>query len=41
MTGLRHVGQTDCARVAGLDADPVERAAAFADVCRLNALYMV
>ena len=41
MTGLRYVGQADCARVAGLDADPVERAAAFADVCRLNALYMI
>ena len=41
MTGLRYVPQADCARVAGLDADPVERAAAFADVCRLNALYMI
>ena len=41
MTGLRYVAQADCARVAGLDADPVERAAAFADVCRLNALYMI
>jgi transketolase len=41
MTGLRYVEQRDCARVAGLDADPVERAAAFADVCRLNALYMI
>jgi transketolase len=41
MTGLRYVAQDDCRRVAGLDADPVERAAAFADVCRLNALYMI
>jgi transketolase len=41
VTGLRYVAQADCARVAGLDADPVERAAAFADVCRLNALYMI
>src|SRR4029079_3834990 len=40
-TRLRTVGQADCARIAGLDADPVERAAAFADVCRLNALYMI
>jgi transketolase len=41
VTGLRYVGQADCTRVAGLDADPVERATAFADVCRLNALYMI
>ena len=41
MTGLRYVALADCARIAGLDADPVERAAAFADVCRLNALYMI
>jgi transketolase len=41
MTGLRYVPPAECARVTGLDADPVERAAAFADVCRLNALYMI
>jgi transketolase len=41
VTGLRYAAQHDCARVAALDADPVERAAAFADVCRLNALYMI
>jgi transketolase len=41
VTGLRYVAQDDCARVAALAADPVERAAAFADVCRLNALYMI
>jgi transketolase len=41
VTGLRYAARHDCARVAALDADPVERAAAFADVCRLNALYMI
>jgi transketolase len=41
VTGLRYAPQHDCARVATLAADPVERAAAFADVCRLNALYMI
>jgi transketolase len=41
MTVLRYAAYADCARVAGLDADPVERAAALADVCRLNALYMI
>jgi transketolase len=28
-------------RIRGLDADPVARAACFADACRLNALYMI
>jgi transketolase len=41
VTGLRYAPLAECARIAGLDADPVERAAAFADVCRLNALYMI
>src|SRR4249919_669683 len=38
---LRYVPQEECARIAGLDADPYERASAFADACRLNALYMI
>ena len=38
---LRYVPLEECRRVAGLDVDPVDRAAAFADVCRLNALYMI
>jgi transketolase len=38
---LRYVPGDECRRIATLDADPVERAAAFADACRLNALYMI
>ena len=38
---LRYVPVDECRRIATLDADPVERAAAFADACRLNALYMI
>jgi transketolase len=38
---LRFVPQSECRRIAALDADPAERAAAFADACRLNALYMI
>jgi transketolase len=38
---LRFVPLGECRRVATLDCDPVDRAAAFADVCRLNALYMI
>src|SRR5438477_4455180 len=38
---LRFVPLEDCRRIAALDADPAERAAAFADACRLNALYMI
>jgi transketolase len=38
---LRYVSHEECSRIVSLDADPVERAAAFADVCRLHALYMI
>ena len=38
---LRYVPFEECRRIAGLDGDRFERAAAFADVCRLNALYMI
>jgi transketolase len=38
---LRYVPYEECRRIAALDGDPVARAAAFADACRLNALYMI
>jgi transketolase len=38
---LRYLPLDECRRIVELDADPVERAAAFADACRLNALYMI
>src|SRR5438874_3817107 len=38
---LRFVPEDECRRIAALEGDPAERAAAFADVCRLNALYMI
>jgi transketolase len=38
---LRYVPQPELERLRSLDADPVERAAVFADACRLNALYMI
>jgi transketolase len=38
---LRYVPAAEFDRLRGLDVDPAERAAAFADACRLNALYMV
>src|SRR6266536_3238120 len=38
---LRYVPTAEFERLRSLDADPVERAAAFADACRLNALYMI
>ncbi|MGE5272785.1 MAG: transketolase C-terminal domain-containing protein [Verrucomicrobiota bacterium] len=38
---LRYVPLEECRRIAELDGDRFERAAAFADVCRLNALYMI
>jgi transketolase len=38
---LRYVPAAEFERLRGLDVDPVERAAAFADACRLNALYMI
>ncbi|HZQ64011.1 MAG TPA: transketolase C-terminal domain-containing protein [Gaiellaceae bacterium] len=38
---LAYVSAADLERLRTLDADPHERAAAFADACRLNALYMI
>jgi transketolase len=38
---LRHLPYSELERIRTLDADPHERAAAFADACRLNVLYMV
>jgi transketolase len=38
---LRYVPAAEFERIRALDADPVERASAFADACRLNALYMI
>ncbi len=38
---LRYLPLAECRRIATLDGDPVERAGAFADACRLNALYMI
>jgi len=38
---LRFVPYEECRRIAALAGGPFERAAAFADVCRLNALYMI
>src|SRR3954469_7137138 len=38
---LRYVPQDEFRRLVALDADPADRAAAFADACRLNALYMI
>jgi transketolase len=38
---LRYLPLEECGRIAGLDGDRFERAAAFADACRLNALYMI
>src|SRR5205809_7031656 len=38
---LRFVPAEELERLRALDAEPVERAAAFADACRLNALYMI
>src|SRR5207244_1535223 len=37
----RYVPFAELERIRGLDADPVLRAAAFADACRINVLYMV
>jgi transketolase len=39
--GLRYVPESEFARIRALDGDPHARAAAFADACRLNALYMI
>src|SRR5260221_4811803 len=38
---LRYVPKGELDRIRTLDGDPQERAAAFADACRLNVLYMV
>jgi transketolase len=38
---LRYVPLEECRRIATLDSDRFERVAAFADLCRLNALYMI
>jgi transketolase len=38
---LRYVPLPELVRLRSLAADPVERAACFADACRLNALYMI
>ena len=38
---LRYVPYAELERIRGLDGDRFERAAAFADACRLNALYMI
>ncbi|MGI8440580.1 MAG: transketolase C-terminal domain-containing protein [Thermoleophilaceae bacterium] len=38
---LRYVPLAELERLRALDADPAARAAAFADACRLNVLYMV
>ncbi|HEY7603031.1 MAG TPA: transketolase C-terminal domain-containing protein [Gaiellaceae bacterium] len=38
---LRFVPAAELDRIQRLDGDPYERAAAFADACRLNALYMI
>jgi len=38
---LYYVPRTELARVRALPADRVARTAVFADMCRLNALYMI
>jgi transketolase len=38
---LRYLPYTELERLRSLDADPHDRAAAFADACRINVLYMV
>src|SRR4051794_3396657 len=38
---LRYIPKAELDRIRTLDGDPYERAAAFADACRLNVLYMV
>ncbi len=38
---LRYVPAPELDRIRGLEGDPFERASAFADACRLNALYMI
>ena len=41
MSTLRYVPAAELERIRRLDVDAVERASAFADACRINALYMV
>ena len=38
---LSYVGPDELTRIRELDADPAARAAAFADACRINTLYMI
>jgi transketolase len=38
---LRYVPLAELERIRALEAEPTERAAAFADACRLNTLYMI
>jgi transketolase len=38
---LSYIGPNELLRIRGLDADPVTRASAFADACRINTLYMI
>jgi transketolase len=38
---LTYVPYRELERIRGLEVDPVERTACFADACRLNALYMI
>jgi transketolase len=38
---LVYVPKAEFDRIRSLEADPIDRAAAFADACRLNALYMI
>ena len=38
---LQYIPKAELDRIRTLDGDPHERAAAFADACRLNVLYMV
>ncbi|MBA2763970.1 MAG: transketolase [Thermoleophilaceae bacterium] len=38
---LRYVGAAELARIRAIEGQPVGRAAAFADACRINTLYMI
>ena len=38
---LRHLSLGQLERIRAAGADPIARAAAFADACRINALYMI
>jgi transketolase len=38
---LSYIGPEELSRIRGLEADPAARAAAFADACRINTLYMI